>query len=223
MKAGREDVSGGVVAVSIAPRASSSRPRVVVVDHHDSFTYNLVHALSRAGADCCVVLHDRTTVEAVLAHDGIVLSAGPCTPRETVVTIPVIRALRERLGPPLLGICLGHQCIAEAFGGEVARSRQPRHGRVAEVTHDGRGLFEGLPSPTAFARYNSLAVTRLGRELEPCAEDETGELMGLRHRSLPIEGVQFHPESHLSRDGELLFARWVERVRRARGLHAPVG
>jgi len=199
---------------------TARRPRVALVDHYDSFTHNLVHALSRAGADCTVLSHDRATVAELLAYDGIVLSAGPCTPRETAVTRPVIRALAERSGPPLLGVCLGHQCIADVLGGEVGRSRSPLHGRVATVTHDGRGVFEGLPNPSPFARYNSLTVTKLGPALVATARDEHGELMALRHPRLAMEGVQFHPESHLSRDGERLLARWVAGVSHHRGLQA---
>ncbi|MBM4376606.1 MAG: aminodeoxychorismate/anthranilate synthase component II [Deltaproteobacteria bacterium] len=199
---------------------TARRPRVALVDHYDSFTHNLVHALARAGADCTVLLHDRATVAEVLAYDGVVLSAGPCSPRETAVTLPVIRALAAQPGPPLLGVCLGHQCIAEALGGKVGRSRSPLHGRVAMVTHDGRGVFEGLPNPSPFARYNSLTVTKLGPDLEATASDEQGELMALRHPRLAMEGVQFHPESHLSRDGAPLLARWVARVSHALGLQA---
>jgi anthranilate synthase component 2 len=185
-------------------------PRVVIVDHYDSFSYNLLHALARGGAACEVVAHDRVTVDQLVRADGLVLSAGPCSPRETGVSLPLVRALAANEGPPLLGICLGHQCIAAALGGSVATSRAAMHGKTALVHHDGRRLFAKLPSPMAFARYNSLTVTEpLPGELEACAWDERGEIMALRHRHRPIDGVQFHPESHLS-FAEELFASWLE-------------
>jgi anthranilate synthase/aminodeoxychorismate synthase-like glutamine amidotransferase len=201
----------------------SPRPSVVVVDHYDSFTFNLVHALEAAGADCEVVLHDEAPLDRLLGFDGVVLSAGPCSPRETVVSVPFVRVALAGKAPPLLGVCLGHQCIAYALGAPVARAKRALHGRVTQVTHDGRGLFEGCPNPTPMARYNSLAVAALPDELEACAWDEDGEWMAVRHRTRSIEAVQFHPESHLSADGAILFANWVARVTRERGLRARTG
>lgn len=201
----------------------SARPTVAVVDHHDSFTYNLVHALEAAGAVCRVVLHDEATVAELLPFDGVVLSAGPCSPRETVVSVPFVERALLGGAPPLLGVCLGHQCIAHALGAEVVRAARAMHGRVTQIRHDGRGLFGACPSPTSMARYNSLAVAELPAELEACAWDDDGQVMALRHRSRAIDGVQFHPESHLSVDGHRLFESWVAAVTRERGLRATGG
>ena len=196
--------------------ACGNAARVVIVDHYDSFTYNLVHALELAGASCRVVAHDRALLDELLSADGVVLSAGPCSPRETVVSVPLVRALAEMDGPALLGVCLGHQCIAHALGGRVGASARPLHGKTALVRHDGRGLFANLTSPLELARYNSLAVHDLPAELEACAWDERGEIMALRHRRRRIDGIQFHPESHLSGAGPQLLKRWLGRVSRQR-------
>jgi anthranilate synthase/aminodeoxychorismate synthase-like glutamine amidotransferase len=190
--------------------SNAACPRVVIVDHYDSFTFNLAHALETCGACCTVVAHDAITVEELLAADGVVLSAGPCSPTETRVSVPLVRKLASGGGPALLGVCLGFQCIVHAFGGPVLRSRAPTHGKTTAVRHDSRGCFAGLPNPMRFARYNSLAVREpLPAELEACAWCEHGEVMAVRHRARRIEGVQFHPESHLSVGGDRLLLRWA--------------
>jgi anthranilate synthase component 2 len=198
-------------------------PRVLVVDNYDSFTFNLVHALELAGARCEVEKNDTLSVRRLLARrpDAFAVSAGPCSPDRAGVTLDLVRALLERGDVPLFGVCLGHQAIARALGGEVRRARRAVHGKTVAVRHDGRGLFTGLPQPLEVARYNSLTVdpATLAPELEACAWDDDGELMALRHRHLPVAGVQFHPESALSRGCEPLFAGWVAglpRLARAR-------
>ena len=186
--------------------------RVVVVDNYDSFTYNLVQYLESLGARCDVRLNDATTVEAIAAAnpDGILLSPGPGTPDDAGVTLEVIRELGSRF--PLLGVCLGHQAIAQAFGGRVVRAARLMHGKTSPIEHDGRALFAGLPSPFAATRYHSLIVETASVPscLEPSARTAEGELMGLRHTSLAIEGVQFHPESILTEHGLHLMKNWLE-------------
>ncbi len=190
---------------------------VIVVDNYDSFTHNLVHALAAAGASSMVLRHDAVDVAALLAArpDGIVISAGPCTPAEAGISVPLVRALLEKAdpGPPLLGVCLGHQCLAAALGATVRRAAEPMHGRTSLVSHDGRGLFAGIASPFAVARYNSLVVDAIpDGPLAVCARDEAGDVMALRHVTRPLDGVQFHPESHLGDGGAKLLRNWVARL-----------
>ena len=189
-------------------------PRVLLVDNYDSFTFNLVQYLGELGADVEVHRNDAIDVEGIRARRprGVVFSPGPCTPREAGVTVPAIRALAGEL--PLLGVCLGHQAIGEAFGGRVVRNRRIVHGKASPVRHRGAGLYAGLPSPFAAGRYHSLVVERrtLPRELGITAWTDEGEIMGLRHRRLEVEGVQFHPESILTDGGKRLLANWLERL-----------
>jgi anthranilate synthase component 2 len=186
-------------------------PRVLVVDNYDSFTFNLVQCLSALGADCTVVENDRTSVAEVRAAqvDGVLISPGPGAPEGAGISLELIRELGGSL--PILGVCLGHQAIACAFGGRVSRAVAPVHGKVSSVTHDGRGVFRGLPSPFEATRYHSLLVERdsLPGELEVSAHTSSGEIMGLRHRALPLEGVQFHPESILTQHGAQLVQNWL--------------
>ena len=188
---------------------------VVIVDNYDSFTYNTVHALGGLGARCSVLLNDRTTpaeIEA-LAPDGVLLSAGPGTPLDAGVTLAVIAHFAGRV--PLLGVCLGHQAIAHAYGARVVAGGRLMHGKTSAIEHDGTGLFRGLPVPAQMARYNSLLVDpgSVPPTLRVTARSAEGEIMGLAHHALPVEGVQFHPESILSRDGDRLFSNWLERLR----------
>ena len=183
--------------------------RVLMVDNYDSFTYNLVHLLEELGAEVLVRQSDEITVgEArALAPDRLVVSPGPGRPAGAGNSLELIRAL----GPetPTLGVCLGHQAIVEAFGGEVAQARALLHGKASALEHDGRGVFAGLPVPIEAGRYHSLAAVRVPAELEITARTADGEVMGVRHRSHPIEGVQFHPESVLTPEGPRMLANFL--------------
>jgi anthranilate synthase/aminodeoxychorismate synthase-like glutamine amidotransferase len=187
-------------------------PSVVVVDNYDSFTFNLVQYLETLGARCDVRLNDRTTADEVAESnpDGIVLSPGPGTPDDAGVTLDVIARLAGRV--PILGVCLGHQSIGQAFGGKVVRAGRLMHGKTSPILHDGRTVYGGLPSPFPATRYHSLVVEEASLPdcLEVTAKTPEGELMGLRHKTLPVEGVQFHPESILTEHGMKLINNWLE-------------
>jgi len=189
-------------------------PRVLVLDNHDSFTYNLVQYLEVLGARCDVVLSDALDLDAARrrAADGILVSPGPCTPDDAGVSVPLIRAAAGL--PPILGVCLGHQAIAQAFGACVVRAGRVVHGKTSPIEHDGRTIFRGLPSPFQATRYHSLLVARdsVPACLEVSAWTAEGEIMGLRHRQLDVEGVQFHPESILSEHGLDLLRSWLSRL-----------
>jgi anthranilate synthase component 2 len=194
-------------------------PRLVLVDNYDSFTFNLVQYLGELGAEVLVFRNDAIDVAGLRARrpDGVVLSPGPCTPSEAGVTVPAIQALAGEV--PILGVCLGHQAIGQAFGGKVVRNARIVHGKASPVRHRGKGLYAGLPSPFAAGRYHSLVVERasLPRALAVTAWTDEGEIMGLRHRSLEVEGVQFHPESILTEGGKALLANWLARLPRSGG------
>ncbi len=185
--------------------------RVLVVDNYDSFTYNLVQFLGELGAELEVVRNDRAAVDELLEKrpDRVVVSPGPCTPNEAGVSVEVMRRFPEA-GIPTLGVCLGHQSLAQAFGGTVIR-HEPVHGKTTEITHDGTGLYAGLPCPLVVGRYHSLVVDPdLPACLEPTAHGG-GVLMGIRHRELPAEGVQFHPESVLTAEGMGILRNFLQR------------
>jgi len=190
---------------------SAPPPHVLVVDNYDSFTFNLVQYLKAAGADCTVLENDRTSVAEIrtMRPDGLLISPGPGAPEAAGITLALIRELAGLV--PMLGVCLGHQAIAQAFGARVYRSGSPVHGKVSSVTHDGRGVLRGVPSPFAATRYHSLLVEPDGlpEVLEISARTSAGEIMGLRHRHLAIEGLQFHPESILSEHGPRLVQNWL--------------
>ena len=183
-------------------------PDVVVVDHHDSYTWNLVHLIaSVTGRLPSVVQHDEVTAAQVLEHELVVLSPGPGSPdavADFAVGTEVLRAATR----PVLGVCLGMQGLVTSYGGQVTQVR-PAHGEVARISHDGRGVFAGLPQDFAAVRYHSLAAVTLGDDLEATAHAEDGTVMGVRHRTLPLEGVQFHPESILSEQGAALIANFL--------------
>jgi anthranilate synthase component 2 len=192
---------------------------VFVLDNYDSFTYNLVQYLGELGAEVVVRRNDELSPEEVeaLKPERILLSPGPCTPREAGILVPLIRHMAGKA--PILGVCLGHQAIGEAFGGDVVRARTLMHGKVSPVDHDGKGIFAGLPTPLTCTRYHSLIVQEetLPDDLVVTARtaDSSGEagktvIMGLRHRSLPIEGVQFHPESVLTEGGRQMIRNFLD-------------
>jgi anthranilate synthase component 2 len=187
--------------------------RVFLLDNYDSFTYNLVQLLGRIGADVSVSRNDQLTVAEVeaLRPDAIVISPGPSRPEKAGISVELVRRLGRSV--PILGVCLGHQAIGVAYGAEVIRV-PPVHGKASAVHHDGAGSFDGLPSPFSAARYHSLAVAREGLpdELRVTAWSEDGVIMGMRHRSHPVEGFQFHPESILTGDGEALVAGFLRRA-----------
>jgi len=187
--------------------------RVLVLDNYDSFTYNLVQYLGELGAELEVVRNDRAEVEDLMlrGYDRVVVSPGPCTPHEAGISVEVVRRFPEA-GIPTLGVCLGHQSIAQAFGGRVMR-HVPVHGKLTTIEHDGRTLFAGLKSPLVVGRYHSLVVDP---ELPDCLERTAfggGVVMGVRHRELPVEGVQFHPESVLTDHGRELLRNFLTRAR----------
>jgi anthranilate synthase/aminodeoxychorismate synthase-like glutamine amidotransferase len=182
---------------------------VLLIDNYDSFTYNLAHLLEELGADVAVVRNDRIDADAAehLGPDHLVVSPGPGRPADAGSTLAVLRRLAPRVRT--LGVCLGHQAIVEAFGGEVGQARRLVHGKSSAVAHDGRGVFAGLPDPLEAGRYHSLAATRVPPCLEVTARTADGEVMGVRHRELPVDGIQFHPESVLTPDGRELLRNFL--------------
>jgi len=185
--------------------------KLLVIDNYDSFTFNLVQYLGELGAESDVVRNDAIEAEDVGARsaDAVVISPGPCTPREAGISVDTVRSWAGRL--PILGVCLGHQSIAVAYGGRIVPAKTLMHGKTSLISHDGRGVFAGLPDPFEATRYHSLAVApdSVPDELEVCARTEDGEIMGLRHREFPVHGVQFHPESILTPQGERILARFL--------------
>jgi anthranilate synthase/aminodeoxychorismate synthase-like glutamine amidotransferase len=185
---------------------------ILLIDNYDSFTFNLYQFLSELGADVVVRRNDQITLEEIDAMDdleGVVVSPGPCTPREAGISINVIEHMSGKV--PVLGVCLGHQSIGEAFGGDVVRAPQLMHGKTSFIQHDGAGIFQGLPSPFIATRYHSLIVERetLPETLEVTAQTEDGIIMGLQHRDYPVYGVQFHPESILTPTGKQLLGNFL--------------
>ncbi|MFZ8942611.1 MAG: anthranilate synthase component II [Gemmobacter sp.] len=189
---------------------------ILLIDNYDSFTWNLVHYLGELGAEVVVRRNDALEVQDAigLRPEGIVLSPGPCDPDQAGICLPLVRAAAGA-GVPLLGVCLGHQTIGQAFGGRVVRAPEIVHGKVRDILHAGTGIFRGLPSPLRATRYHSLVVAREGLPdcLEITAWSEDGTIMGLRHRDHPIEGVQFHPESIASEHGHAMLDNFLARTR----------
>jgi len=186
--------------------------RLLMIDNYDSFTFNLVQYLGELGAEADVVRNDQASIEDLLARepDGVVISPGPGEPEGAGISIATARACAER-GLPLLGVCLGHQAIGAAFGGRIVRARAIMHGKVSFIEHDGRGVFEGIESPIEATRYHSLVIEEASCPdvLEITARTADGEIMGVRHRELPLEGVQFHPESILTAEGKRLLGNFL--------------
>lgn len=187
------------------------RPHVLVIDNYDSFTYNLVQYFAELGAEVEVYRNDALTLQEIESRrpTHLVISPGPCTPNEAGVSLAAVRHFTGRL--PILGVCLGHQAIGQAFGGGIVRASRLMHGKTSPILHDGRTIFQGLPSPFTATRYHSLIVApdSVPPELEVSAWTEEGEIMGLRHRLYPVEGVQFHPESILTECGKELLANFL--------------
>ncbi len=185
--------------------------RILVIDNYDSFVFNLVQYLAQLGADVDVRRNDEVAADAGLAYAGVLLSPGPGTPAAAGVCIPTVRALAGRI--PVFGVCLGHQAICEAYGGVVVRAPELLHGKTSLVHHNGAGVLAGLPDPFTATRYHSLALdpATTPAELEVTARTDSGVVMGVRHRQLDVEGVQFHPESVLTEGGHRMIANWLER------------
>ena len=183
--------------------------RVLVIDNYDSFTWNLVQYLGELGAESIVVKNDAIDVAGIAKHapDGVLVSPGPCTPNDAGISLEAVASAKA----PVLGVCLGHQAIGQAFGGKVIRADRLMHGRVSPILHDGKGVFAGLPSPFEATRYHSLIVERASLPdcLEITAWTAEGEIMGVRHKDRAVEGVQFHPESILTTHGKELLGNWV--------------
>ena len=185
---------------------------IFVIDNYDSFTYNLVQYFGELGEEVVVYRNDEITLDAVarLEPERIVVSPGPCTPNEAGISVPLIKRFSGSI--PILGVCLGHQSIGQAFGGKIVHARQLMHGKVSDIHHKNTGVFEGLPNPFPATRYHSLVIERasLPAELEITAWTDDGEIMGVRHRTLAVEGVQFHPESILTAHGHTLLQNFLK-------------
>jgi anthranilate synthase/aminodeoxychorismate synthase-like glutamine amidotransferase len=192
---------------------------ILMIDNYDSFTYNLVQYLGQLGEEVVVRRNDETTLEEIetMNPEAIFLSPGPCSPEQAGITCDVVRSFHARL--PILGVCLGHQAIASAFGGRVVRAGRVMHGKTSPILNDGRTIFEGLASPFPAGRYHSLLVERVTLPdcLEISAETEEGEIMGLRHKRWPVEGIQFHPESILTPAGKRIVRNFLKLIDRKGG------
>jgi len=184
---------------------------LLVIDNYDSFTFNLVQYLAELGQQIKVVRNDELTVEEIarMAPENIVISPGPCTPNEAGVSLAVIKELAGKI--PILGVCLGHQSIGQAFGGKIVRAARVMHGKTSQIHHDGKGVFAGLPNPFEATRYHSLLIERASVPdcLDVTARTAEDEIMAVRHKTLPVEGVQFHPESFLTTAGKDLLANFI--------------
>lgn len=184
--------------------------KILVIDNYDSFVFNLVQYLGQLGADCTVVRNDAVTADEASNYDGVLISPGPGTPEKAGVSIAMITYCAQ-MKIPLFGVCLGHQAIGVAFGATVSRAPELLHGKTSLIHHSGQGVFTDLPSPFTATRYHSLCVERdtVGADLEITSQTESGIVMSMRHRNLPIEGVQFHPESVLTEHGHAMLANWL--------------
>ncbi len=184
---------------------------ILLIDNYDSFTYNLYHYLGELGAEISVFKNDQITPDEIeeMGPDKIVISPGPCTPKEAGISCDVIRRFGERI--PVLGVCLGHQCIGAAFGGEIIRAPSIMHGKLSEIFHDSKTIFQSLKNPFSGMRYHSLVINpnRLPPDLNVSAQTVDGIIMGVRHRNYPVEGVQFHPESILTEEGKKLLKNFL--------------
>ncbi len=197
---------------------------ILMIDNYDSFTYNLVQYLQQMGREVAVYRNDEITVAEIenMEVEAIFLSPGPCSPREAGVTVEIVRYFHQTI--PIMGVCLGHQAIGYAFGGDVVRADKVMHGKSSPISNDGRTIFQGLPDPFTAGRYHSLIVKRdtLPACLEVTAETEEGEIMGLRHREYPVEGIQFHPESILTPQGKRIIRNFLNMVDKSERRYAQV-
>jgi len=197
---------------------------ILMIDNYDSFTYNLVQYLQQMGREVAVYRNDEITVAEIENMDveAIFLSPGPCSPKEAGVTVEIVRRFHQTI--PIMGVCLGHQAIGYAFGGDVVRADKVMHGKSSPISNDGRTIFQGLPDPFTAGRYHSLIVKRdtLPACLEVTAETEEGEIMGLRHREYPVEGIQFHPESILTPQGKRIIRNFLNLVDKSEKRYAKV-
>ena len=197
---------------------------ILMIDNYDSFTYNLVQYLQQMGREVAVYRNDEITVAEIENMDveAIFLSPGPCSPKEAGVTVEIVRHFHQTI--PIMGVCLGHQAIGYAFGGDVVRADKVMHGKSSPISNDGRTIFQGLPDPFTAGRYHSLIVKRdtLPACLEVTAETEEGEIMGLRHREYPVEGIQFHPESILTPQGKRIIRNFLNIVDKSEKRYAQV-
>ncbi|WDH75876.1 aminodeoxychorismate/anthranilate synthase component II [Exiguobacterium marinum] len=188
---------------------------IVLIDNYDSFTYNLVQYFGELGQELVVYRNDDVSIQEIeaLSPSYLVISPGPCTPNEAGISVEAIQAFAGRI--PILGVCLGHQAIAQAFGGEVVHAERLMHGKTSKIQHDGKSIFKDIPQQTIVTRYHSLAVERstLPECLTVTAETEIGEIMALRHRTLPVEGVQYHPEAILTEHGKEMIRNFIEEYR----------
>lgn len=188
---------------------------ILMIDNYDSFTYNLVHYLGELGEKVLVFRNDKITLEEVgkLNPDMVVVSPGPCTPKEAGISVDLIKEFAGRI--PILGVCLGHQSIGYAFGGNIVRAQRLLHGKTSQIYHDGKGVYEGVPNPFEATRYHSLLIEKesLPNKLEVTAWTDEGEIMGVRHKEYLIEGVQFHPESILTRHGKDILKNFIKIAR----------
>jgi anthranilate synthase/aminodeoxychorismate synthase-like glutamine amidotransferase len=188
---------------------------ILMIDNYDSFTYNLVQYIGQLGEEVAVHRNDEITIDEIeeLKPDAIFLSPGPCTPKEAGISVEVVRQFHKTI--PIMGVCLGHQAVGYAFGGEVVRAERIMHGKTSRIINDGRTIYRGLPNPFIAGRYHSLILKRdsLPACLEVSAETEEGEIMGIRHREYPVEGMQFHPESVLTPNGKRILKIFLEMIR----------
>ncbi len=191
-------------------RASDGRAKILVIDNYDSFVFNLVQYLGQIGAECVVIRNDEVKPEDAKNYDGVLISPGPGTPEEAGVSIAMVKYCAEQK-IPLFGVCLGHQAIGVAFGGTVSRAPELLHGKTSRVAHNNKGILVDLPSPLVVTRYHSLSIEpeTMPHELEVICETESGVVMGIQHKTLPISGVQFHPESVLTEHGHQMLGNWL--------------
>ena len=203
---------------------AASTTRILVVDNYDSFVFNLVQYLQQLGAECTVVRNDEVSAEEAAQYDGVLISPGPGTPEEAGVSIAMIKYCAKH-SIPLIGVCLGHQAIGVAFGATVSRAPELLHGKTSQVHHNGAGIFSAIPTPFTATRYHSLAVEpeTISNDLEVTGKTESGVVMSMRHKTLPIEGVQFHPESVLTEHGHLMLANWLTQCGDKNALAKSVG